>query len=86
MYTARKTRSSATCLLILVVGEASGSQSRCEKVKKEWAGEKLVQICPPISTCSQAGGPGREPSGGVLYSAGPCLKTGSRKGEGFAVI
>lgn len=60
VYRARETRSSATCLTILVVGEASGSQSRCEKVKKEWAGEELVQIYPPIFMCSQAGGPGWE--------------------------
>lgn len=57
---ARKTRSSTSCLLILVVGEASGSQSRCERVKKKWAGEELVKIYPPIFTCSQAGGRGRE--------------------------
>lgn len=86
VYSARKTRSSATCLLILVVGEASGSQSRCEKVKKEWAGKELVQICPPLFTCSQAGGPGRELSRVVLNSAGPCLKTGTRKGKSLAVI
>lgn len=47
-------------------------------------GEELVQIDPPMFTCSQAGLPPGSFKGEVLSVAGPRLRSSARKAKGLA--